>query len=133
MFQNISKNLIKKHDLEIGSFYFYKNFVVSEMNEGISLSFDKAAKLFHLAKEYYGNNIPFVYISNRKNSYSFEPTSHFKSAKMFPNIKGYGVITYNHINDKIASLEQSFLNIPTKIFDSIEDAILWVDELIPHD
>ena len=133
MLQNNNKDFIRKHELDIGSFYFYKNFLVSEMNEGASLNYDKATKLFLLAKEYYGNNIPFVYISNRKNSYSFEPTTHFKSAKLFPNLKGYGVVSYDSINNKIASLEQSFLNVPTKIFDNLEEAKLWIRELILHD
>ncbi|AXT53332.1 hypothetical protein D1818_21805 [Aquimarina sp. BL5] len=133
MRQNNANDFIRKHVLDIGSFFFYKNFMVSEMNEGASLNYDKATKLFLLTKEYYGTNIPFVYITNRKNSYSFEPTTHFKSAKLFPNLKGYGVVTYNSINNKIATLEQSFLNVPTRIFENLDDAKLWADKLMLHD
>ncbi|SEL82426.1 hypothetical protein SAMN04487910_3368 [Aquimarina amphilecti] len=133
MLPNNSNNFIRTHELDIGSFHFHKNYLISEMSEGASVDYDKATKLFLLAKEYYGTNIPFVYITNRINSYSFEPTTHFKSAKLFPNLKGYGVVTYDAINNKIAALEQSFLNVPTKIFDNLKDAILWVDELIMLD
>ncbi len=133
MLQHITKNLIRKYTLDIGTFYFYDHFLISEVNEGEFLNFDKATKLFLTAKEHYGNNIPFVYITNRINSYSFEPTAHFKSTKLFPNLRGYGIVTYDSINNKIASLERSFLDVPTKIFDNLEEAILWVDELILQD
>ncbi|WP_378176954.1 hypothetical protein [Aquimarina sp. SS2-1] len=133
MLQNSTHKLVRKHVLDIGTFYFYDNFLIAEMNEGVSIDFDKASKLFLLTKEHYGNNVPFVYITNRVNSYSFKPTTHFKSAKLFPNLKGYGAVIYDSINNKIASLEQSFLDVPTKIFDNLEDAVQWVDELIVHD
>ncbi|WP_405205686.1 hypothetical protein [Aquimarina sp. LLG6339-5] len=133
MLPDNSNNFIRTHELDIGSFHFYKNYLVSEMKEGASINYDNANKLFLLAKEYYGTSTPFVYITNRINSYSFEPTTHFKSAKLFPNLKGYGVVTYNAINNKIASLEQSFLDVPTKIFDNLKEAVLWVDEIITID
>ncbi|AXT56102.1 hypothetical protein J8L88_13155 [Aquimarina sp. MMG015] len=133
MLPDNNNNFIRTHELDIGSFHFYKNYLVSEMKEGASINYDKANKLFLLAKEYYGISTPFVYITNRINSYSFEPTTHFKSGKLFPNLKGYGVVTYNAINNKIASLEQSFLDVPTKIFDNLKEAVLWVDEIITVD
>ncbi|MEW7292664.1 hypothetical protein [Aquimarina sp. 2304DJ70-9] len=133
MIQSSTKNLIKKHDLNIGSVSFYKNFVISEMKEGIIFDYDNATRLLELCNEYYGKKIPFIYISNRINSYSISPTGHFKSSKMFPNLKGYGVVSYNSINNGVAKLEQSFLNIPTNIFNNLEDAIRWTEEIITPD
>ncbi len=133
MTQRINRVLIKKHNLDIGTAYFYENFVVTEMKEGIILNFEKAAKLFQLGKEYYGNKIPFVYISNRINSYSFEPTSHFKSGDLFPNLIGFAVVTYASIDSEIAELEQAFLKKPTNIFYNLDDAIDWVEQLIIYD
>ncbi len=130
MIQNSTHKLINTHVLDIGSFYFYDNFMVSEVNADVTFNFEKATKLFHFVREYYGNDIPFVYIANRINSYTFEPTSHFKSSTLFPNLKGYAVVTYNPINSKIARMEQSFLSVPSKVFNSIKDAILWIDELL---
>ncbi|MGB5819088.1 MAG: hypothetical protein WBG90_06350 [Saonia sp.] len=133
MVRSIDKKLLKKHDLPIGSFYFYENFVVSVINEGVTITFENAGKMLELSKSYYGNTTPFVYISNRINSYSFHPTSHFKSTAMFPNLKGYAVVVYDEINEKIARMEQSFMNKPTHVFHSLEDAVGWVDKLILKD
>ncbi len=133
MTSKINKKLIKKYILDIGTIYFYENFVVTEIKEEITLTFEKAAPIFKLGKEYYGNKTPFVYISNRIHQYSFEPTAHYKSTKLFPNLKGYAVVTYGKISSEIANLEQSFLNVPTQIFHNLEEAIEWVDQLIKLD
>lgn len=130
MLRHINRALIKKYDLDIGSFYFYENYVVSEIKEGVSFTFEKAAEMLELSKVYYGNKTPFVSISNRIHSYSFDPTSHFKSTAMFPNLKGYAVVIYDVINDKIARMEQPFLHKPANTFHNLKDAIDWVEELI---
>ncbi len=107
--------------------------MVVEIKEGIALGFDNATEMLKLAKVYYGNTTPFVYITNRKNSYSFNPTDHFKTAPLFPNLKGYGVVSYDSMNRDIAEMEKTFLNAPVKIFDNLDSAIAWVAELIVLD
>ncbi|WP_109298830.1 hypothetical protein [Aquimarina sp. AU474] len=129
----INKRLIRKHVLDFGTVHFYENFIIVEVKEGVILNFEKAAQMFMLGKEYYGKKTPFVYISNRIHSYSFEPTSHFKSSELFPNLKGVAVVTYSPINSNVAELEQSFLKKPSAIFHSLEEAIIWAEQLIIPD
>ena len=133
MTSSLNIELIKRHELDVGSFYFYKNHIVAEVNEGIASTFEKAFQVLALGKAYYGNTTPFVYISNRVNSYSFNPTAHYKTQAMFPNLKGYAVVTYNEVNQEIAQLEQTFLNKPVAIFHKLEHALKWVEELILMD
>ncbi|AXT53329.1 hypothetical protein D1818_21790 [Aquimarina sp. BL5] len=128
-----SKKPVHKHELDIGIFYFHKNFVISEINEGVILTYENASELIKLGKTHYGDKTPFVYIANRINSYSFEPTNHFKTNEQFPNVKGYAVVSYNSIGSKIAELERSFLKIPTRTFYKLDDAIKWVDKLVISD
>ncbi|WP_299437689.1 hypothetical protein [uncultured Aquimarina sp.] len=130
MVHNFNKKLINKHKLAIGLFYFYNNHIVSEIKEGGIVTFENSTDLFKLIHSYYGTTTPFVYISNRKNSYSFVPTGHFKTSKLFPNFMGYGVVAYDAINNKVATLEQSFVETDTKIFDTLDDAMIWIDEII---
>ncbi|WP_298544067.1 hypothetical protein [uncultured Aquimarina sp.] len=127
------KKLTNRHELSIGVFYFHKNFVISEINEGVILTYENTSELIKLGKTYYGDKTPFIYIANRINSYSFQPTNHFKTNEQFPNVKGYAVVTYNAIGSKIAELEKSFLKIPTRTFHKLDDAIKWVDTLVPPD
>jgi hypothetical protein len=130
---SLNIELIKRHDLEVGSFYFYKNHIVAEVKEGVAFTYEKAFRILELGKAYYGNKTPFVYISNRVNSYSFNPTAHYKTQAMFPNLKGYAVVTYDEVNQEIAELEQTFLNKPVAIFHNLEHALKWVEELILMD
>lgn len=133
MSAKINRTLVKKYNLEIGVFYFYENFLVSEVKEGIALTFENSKEMLGLANTHYGKKIPFAYIANRINSYSFNPTAHFKTTAMFPNLKGFGVVIYDNMNKEIAQMEQSFLNKPVNIFKSLEEAINWVDQLILMD
>ncbi len=127
--KGISEILIKKYDLEIGSFYFYANFVIGEIKEGIITTHENSRELFLIGKEYYGLATPFVYISNRVNSYSFDPTGHYKSMKLFPNLKGFAVVAYNIRSEKVANLEQVFIDVPTKIFNNLKSAVHWAEQL----
>ena len=130
MASKLNKVLIKKYDLEVGAFYFYENFMVSEVKDGVAFTYDNAQEMLELAKMYYGKLTPFVYISNRINSYSFNPTAHFKTTAMFPNLKGYAVVVYDNMNKEIAQMEQSYFSTPVNIFNTLEDAINWVEKLI---
>ncbi|GAA4277800.1 hypothetical protein [Aquimarina mytili] len=124
---------VKEYTLDIGVFYFYQNFVIGEIKEGLNLNFESGKELFNLTKTHYKNIIPFVYISNRVHSYSFIPTGHYKSSKLFPNLKGYAIVVYDNINLKIAELEQTFMSWPNQIFTNLDDAIDWAEELIERE
>ncbi len=129
----INRSIVKKYQLDIGDFMFYENYVVAEIKAGKAIDYDNAAEMLRLAKMHFNNATPFVYVSNRKNSYSFNPTAHFKTAQMFPNLKGFAAVVYDIINEDIAVLEQNFLSKPVKIFKNLNDAINWVEELIVMD
>ncbi len=130
MVKTINKTFIKKYKIDIGSFYFYEQYVVGEVEEGSDLNFESGKELYELIEKHYNNIVPYVYISNRVNSYSFKPTRHYRSARLFPNLKGYAIVTYDEVNTKIAQLEESFSEIPTCIFDNLNDAINWSGHII---
>ncbi len=130
MIENINKSLYGKHTIDIGSFYFYKNFVIGKVKEGLDLNFESGKKLYELIKQYYKSSIPFVYISDRINSYSFKPTRIYGSQDYFPNLKGYAIVTYNSLNYKVAKLEETFTNMPTYIAENLDDAICWSEKLV---
>lgn len=133
MCSKINRKLVQKYQLDVGTFYFYENFMVSEITEGIALHFENASEMLSLAKKHYNNKTPFVYIAHRKNSYSFNPTAHFKTTVMFPNLKGYAVVIYDTMNKEIADMERSFMNKPVGIFEGPDKAIDWVEGLILMD
>ncbi len=132
MFDQIENRLIHKQTIDkIGSFYFYDHFMVSEINEGVIVSMEMVLKFSNkYTKKYYPVDKPFVYIANRINSYSLDPTIHLESKNLLPNTRGFAAVAYNRLNYEVATIEQLFLNIPTKIFSSLKDAVIWANEII---
>ncbi len=126
---SVNKSFIEKYEIEIGTFYFYKNFVVGEVDSGADLNFESGKELYDLLEIHFKNTIPYVYISNRINSYSFKPTRLYNVDKNFPNLKGYGIVIYDPTNKTIAQLEETFTDMPTQIFDNLEDAICWAKRI----
>ncbi len=122
--------LLAVHELEIGRFYFYPHLVVSEIEEGVIVTFDNALSLFSIGLETYSLDEPLVYLSNRKNSYSIDPTLHIEAKEMFSNLLGYGVVAYNEVTRKIAAIEQQFVSCPLHTFDSLPEAWQWAQDLL---
>ncbi|RZT00292.1 hypothetical protein [Aquimarina brevivitae] len=129
----INETLLSKHDIGIGSFYFYNNLLISEINEGVTMSVDNTKELYKLIDKYYGKSTPFVYIANRIHSYSFEPTGHYDFEKTFPNAKALAVVVYDKINTRAAEFEKVFVGPPMAIFNNVDKAIDWIQQYIPKD
>ena len=123
---------IADHELDFGRFRFYKNLVIGEIFEGAKMDFDKALPLLAIAALYYSEENPVVYLSDRKTSYSLDPTMHREIFKLFPFFLGYGVIAYNDLNFKVAGLEQRFLLCPSGVFRSMDEALAWAAGLIEN-
>ncbi len=130
MIHSLTNKLLAVHDLDIGVFRFYPNLVVSEIREGTVVTFEKALPLFSLGLEYYDVNTSLVYISDRKNSYSIDPTLHMEAKEIFANLIGYGVVAYNEMSRKIAALEQKFVACPMAVFNSLDEAESWAQSLL---
>ena len=130
MVHHPTDKLIATLELDIGIFRFYPNLVISEMKEGVAVNFDNCLPIFMQGLEYYTVDTPLVYISNRKNSYSFDPTLHLEVKTIFSNLKGYGVVIYNEMSHRIARLEQNFMDCPVRIFYDLDEAKSWAKELL---
>ncbi len=124
--------LIAKLELDIGTFIFYPNLVISEMSEGVTVTFDNLLPVLLKGLECYKVDTPLIYLSDRINSYSFDPTLHLEAKAIFSNLKGYGVIVYDEMNLRIAELEQQFTDCPVTIFYSLEEARKWAKEVLQN-
>lgn len=127
----LSEQLRAAQHLDFGTFWFYPNLVVGEVRGGMRVNANHALHLMTIAAEYYPPETPVVYLSDRKYSYSIDPTLHLEIQEFFPNLIGYGVVVYNDLNARVAELEQRFLPCPTGIFRSMDAATAWaVDRVL---
>lgn len=121
---------IAEHSLEIGTFKFYKNLIIGSIQRGTKVTLDQALPLLAIWPLYYSESQPMVYLSDRKCSYSIDPTMHLEIQKLFPFMLGYGAVVYNDINYRVAQLEQQFIKCPCAIFNDMDAAISWASGLI---
>ena len=126
----LQSQLIAEHRLEIGNFQFYTNIIVGEFAEGVHVTRLNALKPIQLAQKTYEDNRPFVYISNRLNSYSIDPVGYTEVVGMFPNFKGFAIVSQNKYRRMLAAVEKLFIKKPISVFHNIEEAFEWSNELL---
>jgi hypothetical protein len=126
---HLEQTYLTTHELDIGTFRFYDELVIGQVKEGAQVTLDKALPLLALGWEQYRNK-PVIYISDRKFSYSLDPTMHFETKKLVPYLSGYAWVVYNKLNEQNARLESRFLDCPTHICSSMASALLWASELL---
>ncbi|WP_044626319.1 hypothetical protein [Neotamlana nanhaiensis] len=125
--------------IEIGNFYIYKNYLVVEMNEGITVTPDSNNILVDIVDTFYVDK-NFVYITNRINSYAVDP-SVYKQTSLIENLVGFAVVSTNSLSLSNAEIEKLFLNKPFELFTDIDEAITWAKSILeegrssikPHD
>jgi hypothetical protein len=125
----LERTYLTTHELAIGTFRFYKHVIVGQVHEGTQISLDNVLPLLALSWEAYRDQ-SVVYISDRRHSYSLDPTMYYEVKKLVPHMKGYTWVVYNDINRQIAELEARFLTCPSAIHTSLESALQWSLQLL---
>jgi len=121
---------IAEHNLEVGRFIFYPNVLVVEFNEGVHVTFENSAFPIQVALQIYGSDKPIVYISHRLHSYSMDPMGYREVVELFPNFKGFAIVAQNKRRRMLAHLERLFIKKPICVFDNLESAMLWAEEIV---
>lgn len=121
---------ISVHNLDVGKFTIYQNILVSEFKEGIHVNFENTALLIQIAQMAFGSEKPVVYISHRCNSYSINPVNYREYSELFPNFMGLAIVAQNKRRRMLAKLERFFIKKPIEVFDNMEDAFNWAEEML---
>jgi hypothetical protein len=119
--------VLKVLNYKFGNVFIFDGFVISEINEGVSFSWESHAEL--IVKDVTdftqcdGSNI--VYISHRIYSYSLVPTDWLKFFRNSFELKGYGVIGYHKMSFVNTVIENLFFKKKIRRFNSLNSAIQW--------
>ncbi|WP_299110558.1 hypothetical protein [uncultured Winogradskyella sp.] len=120
-------DVLKVLDYKFGIVFIFDGFVVSEIKEGVSFSWESHAQ--QIVKDVTdfticdGSNL--VYISHRIYSYSLVPTDWLKFFTNSFELKGYGVVGYHKISFINTVIENLFFKKKIRRFISLESAIQW--------
>jgi hypothetical protein len=115
-----------KIELTFGTFYLFDTFMISELNEGIHFSWKKVEQLAEALVTHYGTEIKIGYISNRVNSYSFEPQRWIDFNKTYGFIVATAIVTYSGFNYMNATIEKRLSGHSLKRCKSLDIAINWM-------
>lgn len=121
---------IKVVDIGIGEVSIYDNYIIVVMREGVTVNVEKNKILIELAANHFPNK-PFVYITNRKNSYAVNPAIYFETKKI-KNLIGFAVVSKKEMAANNALIEKLFFDKPFEVFNNLDAAITWANALY-HD
>lgn len=119
----------RKLEFHFGNVYITKQFIVSELNEGIHVDFAMVSRLIGKFSEDISNDIRIGYIANRMNSYSFEPQLWVDFNNDYDFLVASAVVNYSDFAYLNSSLEKHFFKKSLKRCHSLDEAIEWMIEL----
>ena len=114
-----------------GNFYLFEKFVIGEFKEDVVVTWDDHAKILveDLTSLYDHNGENIVYITNRVHSYAVKPSDWLKFYKSDYRIKGYAIVSYTPRGVLNSLIEKLFIKSKFRSFESLQDAIDWVEKL----
>lgn len=122
-------NLEDTYILPFGTFYFYKSFVLSEIEEDITFNANMAEMVLEIINGHYGKKQSIGYISHRKNSYNADK----KAWSLFINeesrFSGYATVLPNRNKVWSKFLQFKKGHFENGEFDTLLDAASWVTSL----
>jgi len=119
----------KEITFAFGTYYFLKNFVISEVNEGEDFTWEKAKQVIDEILKFYKKNTRICFIINRVNKYSVDPQNWIKAQKKHQFMAASAIVTYNNTSYKVTSLEKYFSELEIKNCESLDKAIIWTQSL----
>ena len=122
----------KTYTTNLGNIYFFEDFVITEFNEGVHITFENSEEYLMLIKSHFKNKTSFGYITNMINSYSISPMDSCNIKKDLINLSCSGVVCYSNANRMNAEIENRFCDSNNKIHNNLFEAIDYVNSNLIH-
>ncbi|WP_343764378.1 STAS/SEC14 domain-containing protein [Gangjinia marincola] len=116
-----------KKELPFGCFYFFEDYVIGELKEGILLDKKLNKEMIDLCLDHYSTK-SFVYISNRMQSYAVDPMIYLQCSRI-KQLKGIAVVAEKESQRLNTAIEKHFFQKPFEAFESLTEAKIWVSTL----
>ncbi len=123
-----SNGVVKRYHLGIGQVDIYDNFMVAIINEGITMTLERAFELVGISEIHFRHK-DFVYITVRKHSYAVDPTAYTHITEI-ENLKGIAIVSRKSIDTHNIRIEKQFYKKPMELFKNTPDAISWAKRIL---
>ncbi|WP_108803026.1 STAS/SEC14 domain-containing protein [Aquimarina sp. Aq107] len=118
----------KHYDLGFALVEIREDYLKNTISEGFLVMPKHNKLLLEFVTKYFKDK-PFVYISNRVNTYAVDPTVYHETTKI-DTLVGIAVVSKNHRQKKLTELESKFFEKKLKYFSSISEALEWKNEIL---
>ena len=115
--------------VDLGSVYLFKNFIITEFDEGVDVNFNNFKEVINIIKTHFENR-PFGFIANRYYNYAINLKDGSKFNDAFPNLKAYAIVIYTSFTERIIEVENHFCNFNRAGFKNMETAVKWVENIL---
>ncbi|PVW13785.1 hypothetical protein [Marixanthomonas spongiae] len=115
-------------NLSFATLEIHENCVISTIKEGILFDKEERKQLYEVFKQHFRQK-PFVYISNRKNDYTVNPTSYLQEDD-FAQLMGMAVLCYSKSTYDNALFEKRFYKQEFHVFYSFQTCEHWAKEVL---
>lgn len=128
---NLKNKTFLTRSTNLGEVYLFDNYIITNFNEGVDIDYANFNEVRDIIKNHFEER-PFGFIADRKNSYSINLNDANRFNNSFPNLKAYAIVVYNSLTERVFEIENRFFTFNRQAFKSIEDAIDWVEQTLPH-
>jgi len=111
---------------KFGNLFFFDNYLITEMFEGMIVGEKEFTKIFNLCLDIYGADKAFGIVSHRLHPYSVNLFELISIAKKFDVVVANAVVAYTDISLKNFELEKRLLKFKGKSFNNLDSAISWI-------
>ncbi len=122
----LDQEVEKVYHLDIGTLNFFSNYLVSEINEGVTLGAKNIVKITDLVKNHFDESDIFGYISNRINPYAIIPTDLHLMSNGFKSPPKIAIVNYSQRALQVAGYERKFWPTGVSFFRNLPLAVSWV-------
>lgn len=120
--------IIKYLSTEDTECFIFDDFLINQIKDGVVVEPKHNEELNNVIKEYFSGK-DMVYVSNRVKSYSVNPLI-YAETEAIPNLVAIAMIPKTDVMRKNAEYERNFYDKPYEIFDTLTEAITWVQSIL---
>tara|TARA_R110002073_G_scaffold17446_5_gene65699 strand:- start:25065 stop:25478 length:414 start_codon:yes stop_codon:yes gene_type:complete len=122
----LSNDAISIVETKFGVLFFFKDYLITEIFEGMIVGKKEFTEIFDLCMDIYGPNKPFGIVSHRLFPYSVNLFELIPISSRFNSVVANSVVAYTDISMKNFELEKRLLKFKGKFFNNLDSAINWV-------
>lgn len=118
-------NIKEVREFVFGVFYFFDGMVIAEIKEGVNFDWKKSRMVIQVSEEILGHDNIKVFISNRVNNYTVNPSHWLNCYRHKTRLPYYVIVGPSKNSFSNVVVEQLLLKGVLHQFTDLEEAIAW--------